>query len=185
MAPRKEVGSAELLRIKRLMRLMSEALALAQTLLSERLEHEESAVLQKKMRPVTTQPPSADILASIQDIAIAFGEQLSHPDRKFSECRRDLVKARIHHRIHRAGRAGAAILLRMIEQPDVFIDQKNLATSAGVASKSPNVVKVYICQLRKGLEEQGLPADMIETGRRSYRLRSDAIPQIMEMVTRP
>jgi len=185
MAPRKHVGSAELLRIEQLMRVMSDALALAQTLLSDRLEQEETAALQKKMRPVRTQPPSADVLASIQDIAIAFGEQLSHPDRKFSACWRDLVKARIHHRIHRAGRAGAAILLRMIEEPDVFIDQKDLARSAGVASKSPHVVKVYICHLRNGLEEQGLAADMIETGTRSYRLRSDAIPQIMEMVTRP
>ena len=49
----------------------------------------------------------------------------------------------------------------------------------------PNVIKVYVCHLRNGLEDHGLPADLIETGTRSYRLRAHAIPKIMELVTRP
>lgn len=184
MAHKGAARPQELHRIEQLIRVAADALTLAQTLLADRIQQEQAVAGHRRMRPLDA-PLAEDVLANIQNIATAFGEQLTHPDRKFSECWRDLIKARIHHRIHRAGRAGAAILLRMIEEPDVFVDQKDLASSAGVASKSPNVIKVYICHLRNGLEDHGLPSDIIETGTRSYRLRADAIPQIMELVTSP
>lgn len=184
MTDRGPTASQELHQIKQLVRVAADALTLAQTLLADRIEQEKTAARQRRKRPLEVQA-SEDVLANIRNIATAFEEQLTHPDRKFSECWRDLVKTRIHHRIHRAGRPGAAILLRMIEKPDVFVDQKVLASSAGVASKSPNVIKVYVCHLRNGLEDHGLPADLIETGTRSYRLRAHAIPKIMELVTRP
>lgn len=176
--------SPDLLHIEHLMRVASDALALAQALLSDRIERERAAPIRRKLTVQPVELPE-DILANIQEIAAAFSDQLAHPDRKFSECWRDLVKARIHNRLYRAGRAGAAILLRMIEEPDIFLDQKDLALAAGVNSRSPNVIKVYICHLRNGLEDYGLSGDLIETGRRSYRLRTEAVAQIMEMVTRP
>lgn len=97
----------------------------------------------------------------------------------------EFARKRIHMRLGSAGRIGAGILLRFLEQPGEFISHDELARSAGMRSRSSNAIKVYVCYLRNALEEHGYSSTMIETGRRSYALRADALPDIMEFLSRP
>lgn len=111
--------------------------------------------------------------------------KLMGPGNDASILRAEFSRRRIHMRLGSAGRIGAEILLRLLEQPGEFISHEELAKSAGLRSPSSNAIKVYICYLRNALEEHGYSPMMIETGRRSYALSADALPDVMEFLSRP
>lgn len=76
------------------------------------------------------------------------------------------------------------ILRQLLDQPGEFIDQRDLAMVAEVTPGSSNVVKVYICHLRKALEHHGFGTDVIETGWKSYAIKADAVPSIFSFLNR-
>ena len=78
----------------------------------------------------------------------------------------------------RAGRNGVAILLRLLDEPGFYVSREELVRAAGIRTADAKAVKVYICNLRHALRLVGIPADAIETGRRSYRLVPDSAAAI-------
>lgn len=94
----------------------------------------------------------------------------------------EIVRMRIRERFYALGNVGAGVFLRLLRTPGEFVSQAELAQAAGVRSASLRVIKVYICQLRAGLTHHGLKSDMIQTGRHSYRLKADAVPDIVKVL---
>ncbi|MBN8829112.1 MAG: helix-turn-helix domain-containing protein [Sphingomonadales bacterium] len=85
----------------------------------------------------------------------------------------------IRKRFASIGHVGAGVFLRLLRTPGEFVSQDELMRAAGVKSGSRRVIKVYICRLRCALAKHDLPAESIETGWRSYRVHSDAVPGIL------
>ncbi|MET3438031.1 hypothetical protein [Sphingomonas sp. 1185] len=82
----------------------------------------------------------------------------------------------------RVGRNGAAILLRLLDEPGVYIACDELVRAAGIRTADVKAVKVYICHLRCGLRMMGISAEAIQTGRRSYRLIPDVVAGITALL---
>ncbi|MEK9212917.1 hypothetical protein [Sphingomonas sp. 2378] len=89
----------------------------------------------------------------------------------------------IRQRIDRISRAAAHMLLRMLDQPDRFMDHQALAQAARVGTHTPTVrvVKVYICNIRAGLAEHGIE-NAIETGWKSYAITSAKARAILDFL---
>lgn len=96
---------------------------------------------------------------------------------------RAMIRYSIRGHLYRVGRKGADILIRMLDEPDAFINQDELAGAARVKAGSRATVKVYISHLRNALEDHGISPAAIETGRYSYRLCAWAVPDIIALLT--
>jgi len=94
--------------------------------------------------------------------------------------RRSKTLDRIVELMPRAGRNGAAILLRLLEEPGEYVTSRELVQVAGIRSSGIKAVKVYICHLRAALQTLDFPPDTIETGRGSYRLNSEVAQRLQE-----
>ncbi|WP_146163384.1 hypothetical protein [Sphingomonas fennica] len=86
-------------------------------------------------------------------------------------------------RIGRTGQKGARILLRLLDEPDLYVSHRALARAAGLRSRTSAAIKVYICHLRNALEEKGYSSEMIETGLHSYRIRSKHQASLWEFIS--
>ena len=95
-----------------------------------------------------------------------------------------VTRAFLREQFASVGHVGAGVLMRLMCSPGEFVPVEDLAYAAGVRSSSNRVIKVYICRLRNALAQQGLPAEAIETGRRSYRLQEDGAAELMKALTR-
>ncbi|AMK26176.1 MULTISPECIES: helix-turn-helix domain-containing protein [Sphingobium] len=84
--------------------------------------------------------------------------------------REEFIRQRLVDCFALEGWASAGVLLCLLRQPGQFVSHAHLADAACVLSESPNVVRVYICQLRSSLKSRGFEDGAIETGRRSYRI---------------
>jgi len=89
---------------------------------------------------------------------------------------------RLLQRMPRAGRNGVAILQRLMDEPDCDVASEELVHTAGIRSIGIQVVKVYICHLRRELEANGIDPKCLVTGHRSYRLQSTALPAIAALL---
>lgn len=83
-------------------------------------------------------------------------------------------------RIGRSGTKGAKILLRLMDEPDHYVSHGAIADAAELRSRSSDAIKVYICLIRNALEDAGYSPRMIETGRRSYRVRKKDMERLMD-----
>lgn len=84
--------------------------------------------------------------------------------------REEFIRQRLVDCFALEGWASAGVLHCLLRQPGQFVSHAQLADAACVLSESPNVVRVYICQLRSSLKTRGFESGVIETGRRSYRI---------------
>lgn len=82
----------------------------------------------------------------------------------------------------RAGRNGAAILLRLLDEPGKYVTSHELVQIAGIRSSGIKAVKVYVCHLRASLQALDFPADTIETGRGCYRLNSEVASRLSALI---
>ncbi|MEK9212828.1 hypothetical protein [Sphingomonas sp. 2378] len=82
----------------------------------------------------------------------------------------------------RIGRNGAAVLLRLLDEPGVYVACEELVRAAAIRTTDIKAVKVYICHLRCALRMMGIPAHSIQTGRRSYRLAPDGAVAIRSLL---
>ncbi|HWJ69177.1 MAG TPA: helix-turn-helix domain-containing protein [Sphingobium sp.] len=94
----------------------------------------------------------------------------------------EIVRLRIRERFPSLGQVGAGVLLRLLMSAGEFVSQDELAHAAGVKSGSRRVIKVYICRLRNGFADHNLPFDLIQTGRRSYGLRAEGLPDLLRLL---
>lgn len=154
-----------------------EALTLAQALLAVYAQHQASQAQTIATNPVVD--------SSGKNAVLAIRRRLSCQAEEVSESWHAQVTDNIKRRMPRAGRGGAAILLHLLDKPGEFISARDLAAAADVQTSSLNIVKVYICYLRQALNANGLSGDLIETGRYSYCVQADAVPLIVEMLSRP
>lgn len=177
-APKQIVGTSyDLEPIGRLMHTAVEALTLAQALLAVYAQHQASQAQTIATNPVVD--------SSGKNAVLAIRRRLSCQAEEVSESWHAQVTDNIKRRMPRAGRGGAAILLHLLDKPGEFISARDLAAAADVQTSSLNIVKVYICYLRQALNANGLSGDLIETGRYSYCVQADAVPLIVEMLSRP
>jgi len=170
--PDKRLSASELVDIEQLMRTAFEALSHAQNLLTDRLG--------VRSEP-SCQAHSGQLPVDSPDVDLSF---LRRKGRASERTRPATIEGRIRRLAPRASRGGAAILRHLLAQPGEFIDQRDLATAAGVTSGSSHVVKVYICHLRKALELHGFGANVIETGWKSYAIKAEAVPGIFTFLNR-
>jgi DNA-binding response OmpR family regulator len=84
--------------------------------------------------------------------------------------------------IKQTGKKGARILMRLLEDPGRFVSHQALAEAAQLRSQTSSAIKVYVCQIRKSLEEYGYSPKIIETGRGAYRIRPDKTDEIIEFL---
>ena len=99
------------------------------------------------------------------DLLTSFQEGLLTPDGNVMDKWKDLILERIRGRVERAGRPGAAILFRLMQEPDIFVPQEELVRAAGLCSNDGRAIKVYIHHLRRTFENHGYAVSAIETGR--------------------
>ena len=85
-------------------------------------------------------------------------------------------------RVGRSGRKGAKLLLRLMDEPDRYISHGALSEAVELRSPSGDAIKVYICHIRNALRAEGYSPDLIETGLRSYRVRSRNIKRLFEFL---
>jgi len=96
--------------------------------------------------------------------------------------RRSKALDRVVELLPRAGRNGAAILLRLLEEPGEYVSSHELVQVAGIRSSGNKAVKVYICHLRAALQLLDFPRDTIETGRGGYRLNSNVTEKLRNAI---
>ncbi|MFE8585961.1 hypothetical protein ACFX59_17895 [Sphingomonas sp. NCPPB 2930] len=145
-----------------------EALSAAVALLAE-FSPDEYAIRSQAL------PHDLERLTSISSRALRYGNDEDY--RAWSRAQEACVSV-----MPRIGRNGAAMLLRLLREPGVDISTAELSHAAGIRSPGVKAVKVYICHLRRALQERHFPADAIETGRCSYRLSVAAAPGIRKML---
>ncbi|MBN8804229.1 MAG: helix-turn-helix domain-containing protein [Sphingopyxis terrae] len=78
-------------------------------------------------------------------------------------------------------RGGVRILLRLLEQPGIYVSHAGFGGSLG-NNVSGNVIKVYVCHARAGLRELGHP-EGIRTRRGSYCLDKACARDLLELLT--
>ena len=96
--------------------------------------------------------------------------------------RRNKSFDRILQLMPRVGRNGAAILLRLLDEPGEYVTSHELVQVAGIRSSGIKAVKVYICHLRSSLQALEFPPETIETGRGSYRLKGEMASRLSALI---
>jgi len=69
-----------------------------------------------------------------------------------------------------------------MDEPGRYVSHDAIAKDAELRSRSSDAVKVYICMIRNAMQVAGYSPHMIETGRRSYRVRKKDMEVLMEFL---
>lgn len=110
-------------------------------------------------------------------------EDIAHsPDEQKDQlsARYELLK-RIQQRFKKLGLRGAGVLLRLMEQAGTPVTNRELMQSVRIKSERPNVIRVYVCRLRRNFDALGFP-NAIETISKGYCMRADLVRHILRIL---
>lgn len=107
-------------------------------------------------------------------LALAEGSRGALPETHLSiRQRRDFLR--------QSGRAGMRILLALMDHPGQVVSSDELLVRSQMRSQRPASLRVYICLLRRALEDVGL-GDAIVTSHKGYALDEAAARALAQML---
>ena len=163
---------AELDDLERSLKVTQEALTYLGFVVSEGLQR--IGDLRTSTLTVQTVAEKRDTL-QFDDIA-----QPSDEEKDQLAARYELLK-RIQQRFKKLGLRGAGVLLRLMEQAGTPVTNRELMRSVRIKSERPNVIRVYVCRLRRDFGVLGFP-NAIETISKGYCMRADLVRHILRIL---